>query len=232
MKTCPHCKINIGGNLEKCPLCQNLLAGEGERDYAPKIEIKTRIRHKAFKIVSFCFIATIIINLAVDYLFLNTDHYSWSPIVLAWLLVSGWLTEFVIRRHQNLLKTMFLSMITLSILCQFTESFISLAWDFPFLGITPKYIIPILCCVNMVANFVLSLIDKHFTDHSLIFMLLNIIFGVFPWIAILIYFRVMGIGMPPFAWSVCLVVNTLAFAGLIIFRGRTVLSEFKKRFHM
>ena len=63
MKMCPHCKINIGGNLEKCPLCQNLLTGEGERDYIPKIEIKTRLRRKAFKIVMFVFFALMILNL-------------------------------------------------------------------------------------------------------------------------------------------------------------------------
>lgn len=228
MKTCPHCKINIGGNHEKCPLCQNLLTGEGERDYWPKVEIKTRKRHKAFKIVVFCVIATIIINLAVDYLFLNIDHPSWSPIVVGWLLVSGWLLEFVLKKHYNILKTLFLGMITFSLLCQFTETFIHLAWDLPYLGITPGYIIPILCSANMIANFVLSLIDKHFTDHSMIYMLLNILVGVVPWIALLFYSN----GKPPLTWSICLVINCLAFAGLAVFRGRTVVSEFKKRFHM
>ena len=143
MKFCPHCKINIGGNLEKCPLCQNLLTGTGEEDYCPKIEIKTRKRHKAFKIVTFCV------------------RPSWSPLVLGWLLVSGWLLEFILRKHYNLLKTLFLSMIAVSILCQFTESYMYLAWsawNIPYLGITSGYIIPILCSANMVANFVLSMI--------------------------------------------------------------------------
>ncbi|MBO4310159.1 MAG: hypothetical protein J5856_03715 [Lachnospiraceae bacterium] len=231
MKFCPHCKINIGGNLEKCPLCQNLLTGTGEEDYCPKIEIKTRKRHKAFKIVTFCVLAVIIINLALDYLFIDAVHPSWSPLVLGWLLVSGWLLEFILRKHYNLLKTLFLSMIAVSILCQFTESYMYLAWsawNIPYLGITSGYIIPILCSANMVANFVLSMIDKHFTDHSMIYMFLNILVGVVPWLALLFFFN----GKPPLTWSICLVINILAFVGLVIFRGRTVLSEFKKRFHM
>ena len=111
MKFCPHCKINIGGNLEKCPLCQNLLTGEGEADYCPKIEIKTKTRHTVFRFILFGVIATIIINLALDYLFIEAEHPSWSPLVLAWLLVSGWITEFILRKHYNLLKAMFFSMI-------------------------------------------------------------------------------------------------------------------------
>ena len=181
MKFCPHCKINIGGNLEKCPLCQNLLTGEGEADYCPKIEIKTKTRHLVFRFILFGVIAAIIINLALDYLFIEAEHPSWSPLVLAWLLVSGWITEFILRKHYNLLKAMFFSMIAISILCQFTESFMYLAWDkwnIPYLGITSGYIIPILCSANMVANFVLSMIDKHFTEHSLIFMFLNILVGI------------------------------------------------------
>ncbi|MCR4648595.1 MAG: hypothetical protein K5776_05920 [Lachnospiraceae bacterium] len=228
MKYCPHCKINIGGNHEKCPLCQNLLTGEGEKEHWPKIEDKYRKRHIAFKIVSFSVIAVCIINLAVDYLFLNIPHPTWSPIVVGWLLVSGWLLEFILRKHYNLLKTLFLSFVTVSLLSIFTETFIYLAWDVPFLGITPIYIIPILCSANMIANFVLSLVDKHFTDHSLIYMFLNMFAGVVPWLVILI----INDGVPPIAWSICLVINGLAFFGLAIFRGRTVISEFKKRFHM
>ncbi len=231
MKTCPYCKINIGGNLEKCPLCQNLLTGDGEEDYCPKIEIKTKKRIFAFRIVMFSVFSAIIINLAMDFLFLNNVHPSWSPLVAGWLLVSGWIVEFILRKHYNLLKAMFFSMIMISILCVSTELFIYLAWskwNIPYLGITTKYIIPILCSANMVANFVLSFIDTHFTNHSLIYMFLNILVGVVPWTVLLIFYR----GKPPLSWSICLVINCLAFAGLLLFRGRIVISEFKKRFHM
>ena len=110
----------------------------------------------------------------------------------------------------------------------FSEAFITLAWDLPYLGITAGYIVPILCSGNLVANFILSFIDKHFTDYSLIYMFLNILVGVVPWIALLIFYH----NKPPLTWSICLVINVLAFFGLIVFKGRTVLAEFKKRFHL
>ena len=78
------------------------------------------------------------------------------------------------------------------------------------------------------ANFILSFIAKHFTDYSLIYMFLNILVGVVPWIALLIFYH----NKPPLTWSICLVINVLAFFGLIVFKGRTMLAEFKKRFHL
>lgn len=226
MKNCPHCKINIGGDLKYCPLCQNALNGEGERNYWPTLK-QNKKRILALKITAFAIIATCVISVAIDYLFLTFEHLGWSPIVVAWVLISAWLTDHVIRKHFNLLKTMFVGMITISLLCLATELYIHFFWDVPYLAITFGYIIPILCSVNMVASFVLSFIDKEFTDHSLIYMLFNILFGIAPWIGILFYK-----GLPPMAWSVCLVINILAFAGLFILKGKTVINEFKKRFHL
>ena len=227
MKYCPHCQMNIGGNPEKCPLCQNALEGEGERDYWPKLELGSTKRMKAFKIVLFSIIAVCILSLAADYLFWKADHPSFSPIVVAWLLMSGWILELVLKKHYNLLKTMFVSMLALCLLCQLSELFMHYAWAVPYLAITPGYIIPILCSANIVANFVLSLVDKHFTDHSLIYMFLNILVGVVPWLALL-FIK----GTPPFAWSACMIINILVFISLFVFRGRIVINEFKKRFHM
>lgn len=226
MKVCPHCKVNIGGNHERCPLCQNLLTGEGEPSYWPSYTIGTK-RKKIFKIVVFAVIAACIISLGVDYLFLSFEHLSWSPVVVAWLLVSGWLTESILKKHYNLLKTLLVSLITVSFLCTITEMYIHFAWGVPFIGITFGFIIPILCSANIVSNFVLSFIDKHFTDHSMIYMCTSILVGLIPCIAIFFYE-----GKPSLTWSICLVINTVALAGLIIFKGRSVISEFKKRFHM
>ena len=86
--------IHIGGDecrkarWEKCPLCQNLLTGDGEEDYCPKLEIKTKKRIFAFRIVMFTVFSAIIINVAMDFLFLNGVHPSWSPLVAGWLLAS------------------------------------------------------------------------------------------------------------------------------------------------
>ena len=226
MKECQYCKMQIGGNLDRCPLCQNALEGEGERPYWAEFHPNTR-RRKAFKIVMFVAISVSIIALSMDYLFLKTEHVSFGPLVLAWMIVPGWLLETIIKKHYNILRTMFVSMIVIFILCQISEFYLHFAMGLPYLGITAGYIIPILCSVNMVSNFVLSFVDKHFTDHSLIFMFMNILVGVVPWICLFFI-----IGQPPMTWSICLVVNALAFVALFIFRGRIVVSEFKKRFHI
>lgn len=226
MKQCPHCKVNIGGDLPRCPLCQNSLTGEGEREYWPKLKLNTK-RTKAFRIVVFSVLAVCFINLALDFIFFTFDHPSWSPIVLAWLLGSGWILENIIKKHYNLLKILFVSVLAVCVLSLLTEFYIYLVWDTPYLFITLEYIIPVLLSGNIVANFVLSFVDKHFTEHSLIFMFQNIFAGIIPWFIILIV-----IGLPPISWSVCLVINCLAFMGLMIFNRRAAIEEFKKRFHI
>ena len=225
MKECLYCKVKIGGNLEKCPLCQNALTGEGERDHWPKIYPDTR-RRKAFKIVTFCVIATCILSVAADYLFLKTEHLNFSPVVVAWLLITGWLLEVVLKRHYNILQTLFVSMITVSFLCQVTEFFIHFAWDVPNLWITPNYVIPSVCAACMAAGMVLSLVDKRLTEHSMIYTFMNFLVGVIPWIVIMIVN-----GKAPLPWSVCMVVNVLILVAFIVFRGKKVLAELRKRFH-
>ena len=226
MKNCPYCKMNIGGNLEKCPVCQNTLEGEGERDYWPKLVVNSR-RVKAFQIVMFAVISISIVALAMDFLFLKTDHHSFGPLVMAWTVIPGWQLENVIKKHYNLLKTLFVALIAMSILCGLSEFYIHVAWNTPYLGITPGYIIPILCSANMISNFVLSFVDKQFTDHSLIYMFMNVLVGIVPWIALFFI-----AGTPPMTWSICMVINTLAVVALFIFRGRIVINEFRKRFHL
>lgn len=227
MKHCPHCNVNVGGNLQRCPLCQNSLNGEGEKDYWPKLKLNTK-RLKAFRIVVFSVLAVCLINLTLDFIFFTFEHPSWSPIVLAWLLGSGWILENVIKKHYNLLKILFVSVTTVCILLMLTEVYMYFAWDIPYMFITMKWCIPILFSGNIVANFVLSFVDKHFTEHSLIFMFQNICVGIIPWFVILI---ILG-ELPPIAWSVCLVINCLAFLGLMIFNRHAAIEEFKKRFHI
>ena len=162
----------------------------------------------------------------------NTEDYyvadhSFGPLVMAWTVIPGWQLENVIKKHYNLLKTLFVALIAMSILCGLSEFYIHVAWNTPYLGITPGYIIPILCSANMISNFVLSFVDKQFTDHSLIYMFMNVLVGIVPWIALFFI-----AGTPPMTWSICMVINTLAVVALFIFRGRIVINEFRKRFHL
>lgn len=226
MKNCPYCKVNIGGNLTHCPLCQNSLLGEGERDYWPS-GVGVRRNTIAFKIVLFSVLVGIIVSFAMDYVFIGRPHFHFSPIVFMWCEATGWLLESSIKAHRNILRIMFAAVIILSVLCLLTEYYITVFADLPYYGISSGYVIPILCCVNMAANFVLSFVDKHFTDHAMIFMIINIFIGIIPWVFLFFYK-----GMPPLTWSISLVLSTISFAALLVFRRRIVINEFKKRFHV
>ena len=62
MRTCPYCKIEVGGDLIKCPLCQSKLTGEGEAAYFPK---QTVFRRRSFLYKLQLFIIWILVIVAV-----------------------------------------------------------------------------------------------------------------------------------------------------------------------
>lgn len=226
MRNCPYCKVNVGGNLKHCPLCQNSLLGEGERDYWPS-GVGVRKTPLAFKIVLFSVLVGIMVSFAVDFVFLGSEHFHFSPLVFMWCEVSGWLLESSIKAHRNILRIMFGALIIISVMCLVTEYYITVFADLPYLGISSGYVIPILCCVNMLANFVLSFVDKHFTDHAMIYMISNVLVGVVPWLVLFFYK-----GMPPLTWSICLLLCAISFVALLVFKRRIVIDELKKRFHV
>ena len=97
MKTCPYCKIKVGGDLKKCPLCQSKIVGEGE-SYYPSPSI-LKLRSPLYRIQLFIVWVVIIAALGIDFLFnlrmpgFENVHY--SLIIAMWLMVF----EFVIMKQ-------------------------------------------------------------------------------------------------------------------------------------
>ena len=89
-------------------------------------------------------------------------------------------------------------------------------------------IVPILCSVTLVLNFIFAFVNRRFTENGLVYLLLNIVVGVVPYIGLTLRHSV----RPPLAWVICLVISMITFLGLVIFKGRSLLAEFEKRLHL
>ena len=50
-------------------------------------------------------------------------------------------------------------------------------------GIAIDAIVPILCSVTLVLNFIFAFVNRRFTENGLVYLLLNIVVGVVPYIA-------------------------------------------------
>ena len=216
---CTHCNIEVGSNTKICPLCQSPLIGETEEEYWPS---PRELRHQSILWKIFLFVSWVSMALCffIDFLFVEQKHFHWSPIVIVWLIVIIMMLSHFIRCHRSVPRIVFTTMIVFSILMFFT------GWYGGFRANSIDYILPIVCCVTLVLNFIFSFIDASFTENSLLYLLLNIVVGIVPYVALLIHR-----GHAPMAWTITLLLSVITFIGLAVFKGKTMLSEVHKRLH-
>ena len=132
----------------------------------------------------------------------------------------------VLRRRFNGPRQVFTLLLLISGLLVFTD------WFHGYRGYSIDLVIPILCSVTLVCNFVFAFWRSHFTQNALVYMLLNIGVGVLPYL--LLFFRI-GTGRldtHSIPWVICLIISAVTCLGLIIFQGRALRSELEKRLHM
>lgn len=220
MKTCPNCKIRVGGSPEYCPLCQSQLLGEGEPARYPHVEPELRRYSLAYKIIAFVLLTITIICMAVDFLVLDSAMH-WSLPVLIGVAGTLILLRTLMKRRRNAPKLLFQTLILVSavlLLCDVVTGWHRFSIDL---------IIPVMCTVALVLNFIFAFVNRRFTENSLVYLLLNIVIGVLPYVALLI-----GPSHTPGLWLICLIVSIITFLGLAIFKARDLWAELQKRLHL
>ena len=227
MKTCPHCHIQVGGDTGYCPLCQNRLTGEEPSTpwfppTAPRIHRATLF----YKIVSFVTLALTVVAGVFDFLLLETPHLHFSLLMLVWVVAGLMVLRVLLRRRYNGPRLVFNLLLLLSVLIIFTD------WFTGYTGYSLDLVVPILCSVTLVCNFIFAFLHSRFTANALVYLLMNIGVGVLPYL--LLFFRVGkgridGHSAP---WAICLIISVITFLGLVIFQGRALRSEIEKRLHL
>ena len=126
MQNCPHCHIEVGGNAQVCPLCQNPLTGTPEESDYPEAKLLKRFSLFS-KIALFLTLSAVVISLALDYLVGIHGQHHWSILVgvfcLSGLLISSFLIETPKLSIPRFLFQLLLLTIALSL---FTDWFLDL----------------------------------------------------------------------------------------------------------
>ena len=222
MKNCPYCKIDVGGNLKKCPLCQSKLVGEGDGDYFPTQTI-LKIQSFFYKLQLFIVWAFIILSLGVDFLFgvkvppIHNIH--WSALVTMWLFVFEFGIMRLFKKGISSSRIMTLFVFIVLIMLGITAYFVG------FFHIVTDWIAPVVVMGTLIANFVLAMIDKK--GNAMIYLLTNLVVGILPYIVF--YFMERDC---PYTWIICLMVSVILFIGAIIFKGREVVNEIQRRLNV
>ena len=224
MRRCPYCKVDIAGDLYKCPLCQSKLMGAEEQQEPcyPKLETQKK-RSFLYKLQLLLVWAALIVGLGLDFTVgLRLPGYPnlhWSLLLAMWLVA----IEFgIIRQFKpgtgSAGKVSVLVLITVAAWCV-------TAYFFGLMQVTFELVVPSVLAATIIANFVLALIDKH--GNNMAYLLSGLFLGVVPG---MILFFIMD--SMPLAWAVCLMISIIIFAGAVIFRGKDVKAELQRRFHV
>lgn len=226
MKTCPHCHIRVGGDTGYCPLCQNRLTGEQGTPWFPPTAPRIHRASLFYKVVAFVVLTLTVIAGAVDFLLVDDPHLHFSLLMLVWGLAALAVLRVLLRRRYNGPRLVFNLLLLVSALIVFTD------WFTGYTGYSLDFVVPILCSVTLVFNFIFAFLHSRFTANALVYLLMNIGVGLLPYI--LLFFRIDrgridGHSIP---WVLCLIISVVTFLGLVIFKGRDLRSEIEKRLHL
>ncbi|MCR4618494.1 MAG: hypothetical protein K5669_09980 [Lachnospiraceae bacterium] len=229
MRKCPYCKIEVGGDLSKCPICQSKLMGEPEKAYFPK-PITQQRRSDFYKIQSFVVWVIAIVGLSAEYLLhIKIPAFpkvQWSLLLIMWLAAF----EFLVMRQfkpgtghaRKVTSMVFVILILLLVTTHFLNFEI---FNMTLFEITSEWVVPLAIIGSIITNFVFAMIDKN--GNTMSYLLTNLLVGVIPYIIL----YSMGKGTP-IAWIACVVLSIIFFIGAITFKGRTVLAEVQRRFNL
>lgn len=218
MKKCPSCNIEIDGYRANCPFCQNALVGEGNESNWPPIN---RLKKQAFffRLQLFIVLVAVTISLSLDFLLKLNNGIHYSLLISMWGITLELLIRLIIKRHIFPTKIISFGVVTGSVLFALTAYYLDFFQPVFYIAI------PIVISVTIITNFIFSFIDKRGND--LIYLICTILVGIVPYIVLEIGHKDMLI-----VWNICLMISVTAALGIIIFKGRKVLTELQKRFNI
>lgn len=196
--------------------------GTEEPPVFPRLETQKK-RSLFYKLQLFLVWVLLIVGVGLDFMvglrLPSFPNLHWSLLLAMWLVAF----EFVIMRQFKpgtgpAGKVTNLVLITLAL-------WSVTAYFFGFLDVTLKLVVPSALAATIIANFVLALIDKHGNDMA--YLLSGVTLGAVPGIILFFVMDTM-----PIAWSVCLMLSIILLVGAIIFRGKAVVAELQRRFHV
>lgn len=221
MRYCEKCKIHIKGDHDQCPLCQcELSVREHEVEQVfPIVSARADRYQLVVKVVTFLVLVVSVISLVFD-IILPVEGW-WSLVIIA-TLGSIWLSVVTaIFKHKNILKYLLYQSVIISLFAVFIDY--RIGWY----GWSIAYVLPILLTVLMVVMYVLSKVLKLETGDYMIYLLLDGLFGIIP----IIFIR-LGTLQSEIPSYICIIASIVSIIALIVFEGRNMYGELKRRLHV
>ena len=224
MKYCDKCHIEIETNKQYCPLCHQVLKGEGDPSI-PEVYPEFVSQRREFlpltkKVLLFLTLTSILILLGINWI--NYDGKLWSFIPVGGILYFWVVLRYGVLSKQNIaFKLALLTTILIGILNLIDQNYgIHQGWAL-------NYVTPIaLFACNLAISFIMWIKRINYRDYFF-YLFTIIIFSLVP--LILYLFHVITISWPSVT-AFALAVFILLF--IIFFFPKYIRDEIKKRFHI
>ena len=221
MKFCNKCNMKIVGNRANCPLCNNVLSGEGDEnsEVFPQIYTIYSQYYLIFKFLLAISISGGLISLLINHLI--TGRLTWSVIVIAGIACMWISLLLIINKRKNLAKCVMYQVIVASLLV--------IPWDYltGWHGWSIDFVMPILYVGLMLALIVITFVSKQRLEDQLWYLFIASLFG-----QVQLYFVLAHKIKYMIPSYVCIIVSILALSFMLSFRGREIVSEIKRRIHI
>lgn len=220
MRYCKKCGVGVTGTAVRCPFCQNELTGEpdGENVF-PDIPLEGEQNWLLIRLLILGSVIAAGVCVAVNVSLPQTGW--WSLFVVAGV-ISGWISGgIILKKRGNLLKAIFWQVCVVSILV--------VIWDFwtGFWGWSIDFVLPISYAGSMIAILTFAWSMHLPPQEYLLYLLLNILTGFLPLVFLL--FGMLHIVYPS---VICVFISVVLLAVLLLFQGRALKEEVRRRFHM
>ena len=223
MKICEKCAVSVSGDFEKCPLCQNTLTGENqnknEYETFPFVPLAIHKHSSLFRLLQLCSAAVVIVSFTVNWMLPQSGF--WSLFVIAGVACMWLSLSIAIRKRHNILKNLTYQVTIVSIL--------SVLWDVftGWRGWSVDFVVPIVFVSAMSVTAVLAHILKLQTGAYIIYSFLLVLYGIIPAVFVL-----SGLSIIIYPSLICVACSLFSFAALMIFEGRNMIEELKRRLHL
>lgn len=215
---CRKCRVNINGSKRCCPLCRSELIGEKNLapDVYPDIAAQRYSRGFALRLTGFIAVCLAVIDFAVCIL-IRADMW----IALAILAAIGclWINITVgIIQRKHIFRNFTWQLFSISVF--------AVLWDLctTWRGWSIDFVIPISCIVSMLSMVVISKIKKIPAGDYLLYVALDAVYGIVP--VIFIFTEVLNVRYPSI---ICVACSIVSVAALILFEGRRMVYEIRKK---
>ncbi|MDD4212469.1 MAG: DUF6320 domain-containing protein [Bacilli bacterium] len=220
MRKCPNCLVEVKTNRKTCPLCGQLLTGDGSNlPTHPPYQPQSKHINLFLRITLFITIVAGLVSVLIN--ILTYEGVMWAGYVILGLIYMWIIIKSTILSRRNIAKKLLIQMIALSLIVIGIENLSQTS------GWALDYVVPSICGLSVIAIIILIVSKKMRYNDYLLYLITTILISFVP--IILYWTDVVGVLWPSVTSAT---IGVITIVGMVIFADTATKDELKKRFHI